>query len=160
MRSRHSLRPAEENDFAIQTAEDSMSFWTRISTILRVAFPFLVGIAFVVGGMVIMNIMLVSVIERTREIGVRLALGAKKRDILTQVLVESATLSGLGAALGIAIGILLGKLVDAFTPLPAVIPLFWLLFAVSSGIIIGILSGIYPAMRAARLDPVVALRAE
>ena len=160
MRSRHGLRPSEENDFEVQTAEDSMAFWTRIRTILRVAFPFLVGIAFVVGGMVIMNIMLVSVIERTREIGVRLALGARKRDILIQVLVESATLSGLGAALGIAIGIALGKVVDALTPLPAVIPMFWLLFAVSSGVIIGILAGVYPAMRAAKLDPVVALRAE
>ncbi len=160
MRTRHGLRPAEENDFEIQTAEDSMAFWTRIRTILRVAFPFLVGIAFVVGGMVIMNIMLVSVIERTREIGVRLALGARKRDILIQVLVEAATLSGLGAALGIAIGIGLGKAVDALTPLPATIPMFWLAFAVSTGIIIGVLAGIYPAMRAAGLDPVVALRAE
>ena len=160
MRARRGLRPAEENDFEIQTAEESMSFWTRIRTILRVAFPFLVGIAFIVGGMVIMNIMLVSVIERTREIGVRLALGARKRDILIQVLVESATLSGLGAALGIAIGIGLGKAVDALTPLPAVIPTFWLVFAVTSGIVIGILAGVYPAMRASRLDPVVALRAE
>ena len=160
MRSRHGLRPTEENDFELQTAEDSMAFWTRIRNILRVAFPFLVGIAFVVGGMVIMNIMLVSVIERTREIGVRLALGARKRDILVQVLVESATLSGVGAALGIAIGIGLGKLVDALTPLPATIPTFWLAFAVSTGVIIGVLAGIYPAMRAARLDPVVALRAE
>ena len=160
MRARHGLRPAQENDFVVQTADEAMSFWTRIRTILRIAFPFLVGIAFVVGGMVIMNIMLVSVIERTREIGVRLALGARQRDILVQVLVESATLSGLGAALGIAIGIGLGKAVDALTPLPAVIPMFWLIFAVTSGVVIGILAGVYPAMRASRLDPVVALRAE
>ena len=160
MRTRHGLRPTEDNDFALQTAEDSMSFWTRIRTFLLIAFPVLVGIALVVGGMVIMNIMLVSVTERTREIGVRLALGARKRDILMQVLVESATLSGLGAALGIGVGLMLAKVVEAVSPLPATISPVWMIVAAVAGIGVGVLAGLYPASRAAQLDPVVALRAE
>jgi putative ABC transport system permease protein len=160
MRTRHRLRPGEENDFEVQTATDSMAFWTRIRTILLVAFPFLVGIALVVGGMVIMNIMLVSVTERTREIGVRLAIGARKRDILMQVLVESATLSGLGAALGIGVGILLAKVVELISPLPATLTPVWIVVAAGVGIGVGVIAGLYPASRAASLDPVVALRAE
>ena len=160
MRTRHRLRPAEANDFEMATAEDSMSFWTRIRTVLLIAFPFLVGIALVVGGMVIMNIMLVSVTERTREIGVRLAIGARKRDIMMQVLVESATLSGLGAGLGIGVGLLLAKVVESVSPLPAAITPVWMMVAAGVGIAVGVLAGLYPASRASRLDPVVALRAE
>ncbi|HSJ32539.1 MAG TPA: ABC transporter permease, partial [Longimicrobiales bacterium] len=105
MRVRHRLRPIEPNDFAIETAEDSLGFWDTIRNVLLVAFPALVSIGLVVGGIVIMNIMLVSVAERTREIGVRKALGARRRDINLQMLVESATLSGLGALIGIGIGL-------------------------------------------------------
>ncbi|MBW3535523.1 MAG: ABC transporter permease, partial [Gemmatimonadetes bacterium] len=105
MRVRRRLRPAEESDFALETAEESLSFWNRISQILFIALPGLVAISLVVGGIVIMNIMLVSVIERTREIGVRKAIGARRRDILTQVLIEAATLSTVGALLGVAAGI-------------------------------------------------------
>src|SRR5690606_4736035 len=160
MRVRHRLRPTEANDFEIETAEDSLSFWTRISRILLIAFPGLVAIALVVGGIVIMNIMLVSVTERTREIGVRKALGARRKDILLQVLVESAVLSGTGAAIGIAIGNGLAQVVEAASPLPAAIAPHWMAIAVLMGTGVGILAGIYPASRAARLDPVVALRQE
>lgn len=160
MRVRHRLRPAEANDFAIETAEDSLSFWQTIKRILLVAFPGLVSIALVVGGIVIMNIMLVSVAERTREIGIRKALGARRRDIMWQMLVESATLSGLGAAIGIAIGIGLAKLVQALSPLPAAISPFWMGVATVMGVSVGVLAGLYPASRASRLDPVVALRQE
>jgi putative ABC transport system permease protein len=160
MRVRHRLRPTEPNDFAIDTAEEALSFWTRISRILLIAFPGLVAIALVVGGIVIMNIMLVSVTERTREIGIRKAIGARRDDIHRQVLVESAVLSGMGAALGIGVGSALAQLVRALSPLPAAIAPFWMALAVSMGVGIGILAGIYPAARAARLDPVVALRAE
>lgn len=160
MRQRHRLPPAEENDFALETAEDSLSFWNRISQILMIAFPGLVAIALVVGGMVIMNIMLVSVAERTREIGVRKALGAKRRDIVFQVLVESATLSGIGALLGILFGQGLAQVVRAVSPLPTAIAPFWMVMAALLGVGVGVLAGIYPAARAARLDPVVALRAE
>jgi len=160
MRSRHGLRPGTPNDFEIYTAEDSLSFWTRISTILRVAFPFLLVISLVVAGLVIMNIMLVSVTERTREIGVRLALGARRGDILLQVLIESVTLSGLGALMGIGLGIGMAKVVEAVSPLPAAVAPFWIVFAATVGIVVGVVSGLYPAWRASRLDPVVALRAE
>ena len=160
MRVRHRLRPTEANDFAIETAEGSMSFWENIKKILLIAFPGLVSIALVVGGIVIMNIMLVSVTERTREIGIRKALGARRRDIHVQVLVESATLSLAGAAVGIAIGIVGGQLVRAFSPLPATISPFWIVVSVLLGGGVGVIAGLYPAARAARLDPVVALRAE
>jgi putative ABC transport system permease protein len=160
MRVRHRLRPTEVNDFAIDTAEDSLSFWQTIKRILLIAFPGLVSIALVVGGIVIMNIMLVSVIERTREIGLRKALGARRRDIMWQMLVESATLSGVGAALGIGLGIGLAQLVRAVSPLPAAISPFWMTVATIMGVSVGMLAGWYPASRASRMDPVVALRQE
>ncbi len=157
MRVRHRLRPTQPNNFELETAEDSMSFWTKISRILFIAFPGLVAIALVVGGMVIMNIMLMSVAERTREIGIRKALGARSRDIVLQVLVESATLSGMGAAIGIGIGIVLALIVRAVSPLPAAISPLWIGVATLMGTSVGVIAGIYPANRAARMDPVVAL---
>ncbi|HEX6940722.1 MAG TPA: ABC transporter permease [Longimicrobiales bacterium] len=160
MRVRHGLRPGEANDFTLDTADDTMAFWARISRILMMAFPMLVGTALVVGGMVIMNIMLVSVMERTREIGMRKAIGARRRDILLQVLVESATLSGFGAAVGIGIGLGLAQLVSAISPLPAAISPVWIAVSVVLGAGVGIVAGLYPALRASRLDPVVALRYE
>jgi putative ABC transport system permease protein len=160
MRVRHRLRPRENNDFAIETATESLAFWQNIRKILLIAFPGLVSIALVVGGIVIMNIMLVSVTERTREIGIRKALGARRRDIHVQVLVESATLSLTGAAIGIGIGIALAQFVQAISPLPAAIAPVWMAVSVLLGMGVGVVAGIYPAARAARLDPVVALRAE
>jgi putative ABC transport system permease protein len=160
MRVQHGLRPTDVNSFEIETAEDSMAFWTRISRILFIAFPFLVGISLVVGGMVIMNIMLMSVTERIREIGVRKALGARRRDILTQILIESGTLSGVGAAVGIAFGVLLAQVVQSVSPLPAAIAPVWIVVAAAMGIGVGVVAGLYPASRAARMDPVVALRYE
>jgi putative ABC transport system permease protein len=160
MRERHRLRPTQANSFEIETAEDSIGFWHTLRGILMVAFPMLVGISFVVGGIVIMNIMLVSVIERTREIGLRKALGARRRDIHFQMLVESATLSGAGALCGIGLGLLLARIVSAVSPLPAAIAPFWLGVAALLGVSVGIIAGIYPATRAARLDPVVALQRE
>jgi putative ABC transport system permease protein len=160
MRVRHRLHPAQTNDFAIDTAEDSLGFWQTIKNILLVAFPGLVSIALVVGGIVIMNIMLVSVTERTREIGIRKALGARRKDIVTQVMVESATLSAVGALIGISIGIGGAKLVEALSPLPAAISPFWITVATLMGVGVGMIAGIYPANRAAKFDPVVALRYE
>jgi len=160
MRVRNGLRPGEPNDFELETAEDSLSFWDRISTILFMALPGLVGISLVVGGIVIMNIMLVSVMERTREIGVRKAIGARRRDIVIQVIIESATLSGTGAALGVLIGIGLTWLVAAVSPMPAAVAPQWVTLGVVLGIVVGMVAGVYPAARAARLDPVDALRYE
>jgi putative ABC transport system permease protein len=160
MRIRHRLRPDQPNSFEVETKDDSMAFWQTFSRILFMAFPGLVGVALVVGGMVIMNIMLMSVVERTREIGMRKAVGARRRDITMQILVESSTLSFLGAALGIALGLALAKLVETVSPMPAAVGYHWLVIAAAMGIIVGVVAGLYPAARAARLDPVVALRAE
>ncbi|MGD8360610.1 MAG: ABC transporter permease [Gemmatimonadota bacterium] len=160
MRVRNGLRPGEPNDFELETAEDSLSFWDRISTILFMALPGLVGISLVVGGIVIMNIMLVSVMERTREIGVRKAIGARRRDIVVQVIIESATLSGTGAFLGVLVGVGLTWLVAAVSPMPAAVAPQWVTLGVSLGIAVGMVAGVYPAARAARLDPVDALRYE
>jgi putative ABC transport system permease protein len=160
MRARRGLHPKQDDDFSLETADDTLSFWNRISTILFIALPGLVAIALVVGGIVIMNIMLVSVMERTREIGVRKALGARRSDILTQVLIESATLSAVGASIGVATGITLTLIVRALTPLPATVAPKWILLGVALGVCVGVGAGVYPAARASRLDPVDALRHE
>lgn len=160
MRVRRRLRPAEPSNFAAETADDSLSFWDTISRILYTALPALVSISLVVGGIVIMNIMLVSVMERTREIGVRKALGARRRDILTQVLVESATLSTVGAAVGVGMGILLANFVAAVSPLPSAVSPLWVTLGILLGASVGVLAGVYPAARASRMHPVDALRYE
>ncbi len=160
MRARRGLRPANPNDFAAETAEASLNAWESISRVLFMALPGLVGISLVVGGIVIMNIMLVSVMERTREIGIRKALGARRADILAQVLIESGTLSGMGAVVGIGVGAGLTIVVAAVSPLPASIAPKWIALGLTLGILVGIASGVYPASRAAKLDPVDALRYE
>jgi putative ABC transport system permease protein len=160
MRVRRRLRPAEPNNFALETVDETISFWDNISTILFTALPGLVAISLVVGGIVIMNIMLVSVMERTREIGVRKALGARRRDIMTQVVIESTTLSTVGAALGVAIGVGLALIVRTLSPLPAAIDIKWITVGVLLGTTVGITAGVYPASRASRLNPVDALRHE
>jgi putative ABC transport system permease protein len=118
------------------------------------------AIGLVVGALVIMNIMLVAVAERTREIGVRKALGARRRDIMSQFLVEAATLSVVGAAIGAALGIALSQLIAALTPLPASVAPWSLVAAIVVGAGVGIVAGVYPASRASRLDPIAALRQE
>ncbi len=160
MRARRQLKPAEENNFAFQTAEGALGTWQKISRILFLALPGLVAISLVVGGIVIMNIMLMAVSERTREIGIRKALGARRRDILAQFVVESATLSSVGAALGIGFGLALAFVVKSLTPLPAAVAPWSVAVGVILGVTVGIAAGVYPATRASRLDPIVALRAE
>jgi len=160
MRSRRQLKPGQESNFAFQTAEGALGTWQKISKVLFVALPGLVAISLVVGGIVIMNIMLMAVSERTREIGIRKALGARRRDILAQFVVESATLSAAGAVLGIGLGIALAFVVKAFTPLPAAVAPWSIAVGVLLGVSVGIVAGVYPASRASRLDPIAALRAE
>jgi putative ABC transport system permease protein len=160
MRSRRKLRPDEANNFFLQTPEAALEGWKKISRILMTALPGLVAISLVVGGIVIMNIMLMAVSERTREIGIRKALGARRHDILSQFVVESATLSLVGAALGIATGIGLAFLVKALTPMPAAVAPWSIVLAVILGVSVGMIAGVYPATRAAKLDPIAALRAE
>ncbi|HEY7682893.1 MAG TPA: ABC transporter permease [Gemmatimonadales bacterium] len=160
MRARRHLKPGQENNFTIETSEAILDFWGKISRVLFLALPLLVGISLVVGGIVIMNIMLMAVTERTREIGIRKALGAKRRDILAQFVAESAVLSTMGAALGIGLGLGLAFAVKALTPLPAAVATWSLFLAVALGMIVGIAAGSYPAYRASKLDPITALRAE
>ncbi|MEE8595070.1 MAG: ABC transporter permease [Gemmatimonadota bacterium] len=154
------LRPGEENNFYFQTSSGLLSAWETINNILLAAVPGLVSISLVVGGIVIMNIMLVSVTQRTREIGVRKAMGATQRDIMLQFLAESSFISLLGAALGILLGLGLGKVVERLSPLPASIPPWAVATAIALGLLVGLSSGIYPARRASRLNPIDALRYE
>ncbi len=160
MRSRRHLRPREPNNFAMETADEVLDFWGKISRVLFVALPGLVAVSLVVGGIVIMNIMLMAVAERTREIGIRKALGARRTDILRQFLVEAVTLATVGASAGVALGIGLAALVAATTPLPAAVASWSILVGVLLGAGVGIIAGVYPASRAARLDPIAALRHE
>jgi putative ABC transport system permease protein len=160
MRSRRQLKPTQESNFAFQTAEGALGSWQKISRVLFIALPGLVAISLVVGGIVIMNIMLMAVSERTHEIGIRKALGARRRDILAQFIVESATLSAVGALFGIGLGIALAFVVKAVTPLPAAVAPWSIAVGVFLGVSVGIVAGVYPASRASRLDPIAALRPE
>ncbi|MEO6444604.1 MAG: ABC transporter permease [Gemmatimonadaceae bacterium] len=160
MRTRHKLRPGQPDDFSLQTADAALAFWNKIQGFLVLAGVALPAIGLLVGSIVIMNIMLVAVAERTREIGVRKALGAKRRDIMSQFIAESTTLAIIGAAFGIAAGFGLAKLISALSPLPATVAPWSVVLGVTVGAGVGIISGVYPASRAARLDPVTALRQE
>jgi putative ABC transport system permease protein len=160
MRGRRKLRPAERDNFVMETSASALSFFEKVKGVMTVAGTALPAIGLIIGGMVIMNIMLVAVAERTREIGIRKSLGARRRDILRQFLVESATLSTMGALIGIALGITIAKVVEWKTPLPAAVAPWSLIVATLLGTVVGIVSGVYPARRAASLDPIEALRQE
>src|SRR5215213_6372449 len=160
MRGFRRLPPARPDNFALETSDAALSFFDELKGKLILFGTALPAIGLVVGAMVIMNIMLVAVAERTREIGIRKALGAKRRDILSQFLVESATLSVMGAAIGIGLGIALAKVIAAVSPLPASVAPWSILLALAVGAGVGIVAGMYPASRAARLDPITALRQE
>jgi putative ABC transport system permease protein len=160
MRGFRRLPPARPDNFALETSDAALSFFDELKGRLILFGTALPAIGLVVGAMVIMNIMLVAVAERTREFGIRKALGAKRRDILSQFLVESATLSVLGAAIGIGLGIALAKVVAAVSPLPASVAPWSILVGLMVGAGVGIIAGMYPASRAARLDPIAALRQE
>jgi putative ABC transport system permease protein len=160
MRVAHRLRPGEPNDFNVETTDALVSFWQNLTRVLFAVVPALVTIGVVVGGIVIMNIMLVAVNERTREIGIRKSSGARARDIRRQFLAESIMLSTLGGAGGIFIGWLLAATISALSPLPARVTLWSIIASLSLGAGVGIIFGVYPAARAAKLDPIAALRAE
>ena len=160
MRGFRRLPPARPDNFALETSDAALSFFDELKGKLILFGTALPAIGLVVGAMVIMNIMLVAVAERTREIGIRKALGAKRRDILSQFLVESATLSVFGAAIGIGLGIALAKIIAAVSPLPASVAPWSIALALFVGAGVGIVAGMYPASRAARLDPITALRQE
>ncbi len=160
MRGRRKLRPGEPDNFFMETSASALAFMDKLKKIMTMAGTAFPAIGLVVGGLVIMNIMLVAVAERTREIGIRKSLGARRRDILRQFLVEAATLSTLGAIVGIILGIALAKIVEWKTPLPASVAPWSIVMATLLGTFVGIVSGVYPARRAASLDPIEALRRE
>ena len=160
MRSVRKLRPGQKDNFVLETSSSALSFFAKIKQYLVLAGVVLPAIGLIVGAIVIMNIMLVAVAERTREIGVRKSLGARRRDIMAQFLVESTTLSILGAGVGVGLGAVLAKVISTVTPLPAAIAMWSVVLAVIVGAGVGIIAGVYPASRASRLDPVVALRSE
>ena len=160
MRAAHRLRPGEESDYSIETADALVAFWKSLTRVLFAVIPAIVAIGIVVGGIVIMNIMMMSVSERTREIGIRKAMGARGRDIRRQFLAESIALAFTGGLTGVLVGWGMASLVAVVSPLPARITTWSVLVALSLGAGVGVLFGVYPATRAARLDPIAALRAE
>jgi putative ABC transport system permease protein len=160
MRLRHRRRPLERDDFAITTADQLLSIWGGISKAIYGALVPLVGISLVVGGIVLMNIMLVAVTERTREIGVRKALGAPRKAILWQFMVEAITLSMIGGVLGILIGMFIAFIIAALSPLTFAIAGWSVWLGLVVTFVIGGVFGTYPAWKAAGFDPVEALRHE
>jgi len=160
MRSRRHLRPRQDDNFVLDTSEGIQRFWAGISRILMIVMPGIVIVSLVIGGIVIMNIMLMAVAERTREIGLRKSLGARRRDVLRQFLAESTAIAAVGAAFGIVAGIGLTVLINAISPLPASVSPTSVILGVIMGAGVGVVAGVYPATRAARLDPIAALRQE
>ena len=160
MRVGRRLRPSEQNNFSIETSDALVEFWKTLTRVLFAVLPAVVGIGIVVGGIVIMNIMLMSVSERTHEIGIRKAVGARSQDIERQFLAEAIVLASLGGLIGVAWGWALASLVASVSPLPARVTTWSVAVALTLGAGVGILFGVYPARRAARLDPVASLRAD
>jgi putative ABC transport system permease protein len=160
IRVRHQLRPDEQDDFFISTSDQLIDVWKSISSGIMMALVALVSIAMVVGGIVLMNTMLVAVTERTREVGIRKALGARRLAIVWQFLVESATLSVIGGFAGMVVGFLIAAAVSGLTVIPYSVNPAIVVFAFLMTVLLGLIFGTYPAMKAARLDPVVALRNE
>ena len=160
LRARRHLRPGQPDNFGINTADTYLDLYRAVTGGVYALTIGVAAIALLVGGIVIMNIMLVSVTERTREIGVRKALGARRRDILTQFLVESTTLSLSGGLTGVVGGVALALLVGLISPLPAAVSVPSLFLGIAMSCLVGIFFGSYPAWRAARLDPIEALRYE
>ena len=160
MRIRHGLRLDEPNDFDVMTQESAMRLWDRISQTTYLALVSIASIALLVGGIGVMAIMTISVTERTREIGTRKALGARRREILWQFLFEAVALTGIGGACGMLLGTLFGIGVHYATDFPISLP--WWSYAIGAGfsVTVGIVFGLFPAIRASGLDPIEALRHE
>ena len=160
MRQLRRLEPGEEDDFAVLSQEQLLSLWGQLTNVLFAAMLGLSSIGLMVGGVGVIGIMMISVTERTREIGLRKAMGGRRRDIMWQFLVEAATLTLLGGATGMLMGGAIVWVVNALTPLPAVVPLWSIVAALAASVLTGIGFGLYPASRAAALDPIEALRYE
>jgi len=160
LRQRHQINEGKDDDFMVRTQQETSDFFNANNRIMTILIGFFAGISLVVGGIGIMNIMLVSVTERTREIGIRLAVGARGRDVLRQFLTEAVLLSVVGGALGIGTGFWLAPLLTKFAGFPTLISNASVVMAFTVSAIIGIVFGFFPALKAARLDPIDALRYE
>jgi len=158
MRSRHHLQYKDTDDFGINSSEALLSVWTQLTGSIFAVAVAIVAVFMVVGGIVIMNIMLASVSERTHEIGVRKSLGARRRDILTQFLIESAVMSMMGGLVGVGLAVLISQMVAAvFT---AAVPISAVVVGLTLSTGVGLFCGIYPASKASKLSPIEALRTE
>jgi putative ABC transport system permease protein len=160
LRGRRHVPYSAEDSFAMDTNASFISLWSNISGTFFGVLIAISSISLIVGGIVIMNIMLVSVTERTREIGLRKSLGARQGDIRLQFLIESSTISAVGGACGVVLGILAAKIVSWTTPLPTSVAAWSILLGLIVAMGVGLFFGVYPAAKAARLDPVVALRSD
>jgi len=160
MRTLRGLGPADENNFDVVTQESMMELWNQLTAVLFTVMFALSSVGLMVGGIGVIAVMVVSVTERTREIGIRKAIGATRRDIMWQFLVEAVTLTIVGGALGLIAGAAIAWGVNKYTPVPAIIPLWSVFMAIAAATFTGIVFGLFPAVRAARLDPVHALRYE
>jgi putative ABC transport system permease protein len=160
LRVQRRLRPRDADNFGIFSSETFLNLYRQFTAGIFALLIGVVSLSLVVGGIVIMNIMLMVVTERTREIGLRKSLGARRRDILWQILTESITLSTFGGCVGTGLGFLVAVLISRLTPLPASVEVWSVVLGISMTAAVGLFFGLYPAMRAARLDPIEALRRE
>jgi putative ABC transport system permease protein len=160
MRQLRGLGPGQDDNFHLITQDQVLDFWNDLTGVFFTVMVALSGVGLLVGGVGVIGIMMISVTERTREIGLRKAVGARRRDLLWQFLVEAATLTLLGGAIGMALGGLIVWAVATFTPVPAEVPLWSIVIALLASVFTGIGFGLYPAAKGARLDPVEALRYE
>jgi putative ABC transport system permease protein len=160
LRQRHNIRPGRDDDFTVRNQQEIADAATATTDVMTQLLAWIASVSLIVGGIGIMNIMLVSVTERTREIGTRMAVGARGRDILMQFLIEAISLSSAGGIIGIATGVIGAKVIATLREWPSLIPVTWIFISFAVSAAVGVVFGFYPARKAARLDPIDALRYE